>query len=129
MSDIGEHYCSACGEQHGGHARKDPDVEIARINAERDVEVARIQRGEAKAVVETSAEVELAVAEVEAEAAVAVAEATDAPAEDGSEDGNQAIIVEGPPAEPAEEEPEPTLEPKEENLPEPAASKSRGYWG
>jgi hypothetical protein len=37
--------------------------------------------------------------------------------------------VEGPPADDAGDDEEPTLEPKEEHLPEPAASKSHGYWG
>ena len=126
-------YCAECGTDHHAGERdnsgRSAEVRIAEINAKRDVEVARIQRGEARAVTETEAETAVAVTELETVAAVAVAEATDPPEPDSSEDGNQAIIVEGPPAEPAEDAEPDALAPKEEHLPDPAAKTSRGYWG
>ena len=132
MTEIGEHYCSACGTQHGGHTGKDAEVRIAEIQAKRDVEVARIQRGEVKAVTELEAETAIAVTELEAAAAVAVAEETDPVPEGDSEDGNQSIIVEGPPAEPAPDEPEPSIEPSQDVPPdhEPETKRKKSaYWG
>ena len=126
MPDLGEHFCSACGQTHGGEDRTSPEVEIARIQAERDVKIARMEYREAVEAGELKAENAIQVTELETAADVAVAEETEPPPADSSEDGNQSIIVEGPPAEPEEE---PSLEPKEEHLPEPAASKSHGYWG
>jgi hypothetical protein len=126
MAELGEHFCSACGQPHGAEERTSPEVEIARINAERDVKIARMEYREAVEAGELAAETAIEVTELETAADVAVAEETDPPEPDSSEDGNQSIIVEGPPAEPEEE---PSLEPKEEHLPEPTASKSRGYWG
>jgi hypothetical protein len=125
MSELSEHYCSACGQTHGGHARKDPDVEIARIQAERDVEVARINRGMEATLATIGAETAIETTELEAAAAVAIAEETGPPEAEPEED-TQAIIVEGPPAEPVPE-PEPTLEPKGDSLPTPAR-KHTGYW-
>jgi len=49
MSELSEHegthFCSACGQRHGGESRTDAEVKIARIQADRDIEVARIERG------------------------------------------------------------------------------------
>lgn len=129
MAEQGEHFCSACGEQHGGEQRTSPEVEIARINAKRDVEIARMEYREAQEGAVLAAETAIEVTELETAADIAVAEETEPPEPDSSEDGNQSIIVEGPPADDAGEAEPDTLEPKEEHLPEPAASKSRGYWG
>jgi hypothetical protein len=121
---IGPHYCSACGQQHGGGSRKDPDVEIARINAERDIRVAELARGEFKTT-PLEAETQIAVAEIEAGAAVAVAEELGSP--DEPEPETQAIVVEGPPAEPPEEPA--SIEPASDAPGEPPAPrKSHGYW-
>jgi hypothetical protein len=63
------HHCSACGDMHGGEHRENPEVAIARIQAERDVKVAELQRGEFDKT-ELEAETEIAVAEIEAAADV-----------------------------------------------------------
>ena len=122
-----EHFCSACGQEH--ITGKSPEVRIAEIQAERDVAIARMEYREAQDGAELAAETAIQVTELETAAEVAVAEETEPPPADSSEDGNQSIIVEGPPADDAGDDEEPTLEPKEEHLPEPAASKSHGYWG
>src|ERR1017187_957114 len=122
-----EHFCSACGQEP--ITGKSPGARMAEIKAERDVAIARMEYREAQDGAELAAETAIQVTELETAAEVAVAEETEPPPADSSEDGNQSIIVEGPPAEPAEEAEPDTLEPKEEHLPEPAASKSHGYWG
>lgn len=74
MADMMPHYCSACGETHGGATGKNPEIEIARINAERDIKVAEMNRGEFKptpAELETQTEI----AQINAEAEVGAAEA------------------------------------------------------
>src|SRR5208282_4340792 len=121
------HFCSACGEQHGG-SNVAPEVEIARIQAKRDVEVARIQRGEVVGEAKVEAETEIAVAELETSAAVVVAaELGDAASPEPEEPETQAIVVEGPPAEPIETEP--SIEPVESSMPEPKEpERKRGYW-
>jgi len=127
---MAEHFCSACGQEH--ITGKSPEVRIAEINAERDVQIARMEYREAQQLAAVEAETAVVVTELETAAEVAVAEETDPPAQDDGEDGNQAIIVEGPPAEPAEEEPAPTLEPKEEHLPDGEPEHKRkvsAYWG
>jgi len=63
------HHCSACGEVHGASPRTSPEVEIARIQAERDIRVAELSRGEFQKT-ELEAETEIAVAEIEAAADV-----------------------------------------------------------
>lgn len=76
MADV-PHYCSACGEIHGGTSRESEELKIAKLNAERDIRIAEIQRGETKiaaeaeiAATEVVADAQVEVAEVEAEAAV-----------------------------------------------------------
>lgn len=122
-----KHFCSACGEEHGG-SNVAPEVEIARIQAKRDIEVAKIERGMVRQEAELAAETEVAVTELETQAAVVVAaELGDGGQAEAEEPETQAIVVEGPPAE--LEEPEPTIEPAESSMPEPAEPKrSRGYW-
>jgi hypothetical protein len=66
---LAAHHCTGCGELHGGETRTSPEVEIARIQAERDVRVAELQRGEFQKT-ELEAETEIAVAEIDAAAAV-----------------------------------------------------------
>ncbi len=126
MTDTDAHYCSACGQQHGG-PDANAEVEIARIMAHRDVEVAKIERGEAKTVAEVAAETEIAVTELETAAAVEVAAETDAPAAEPEEPETTTILVDGPEAEPAEEAP--SMEPAEDSHSEPPEPRrSRGYW-
>ncbi len=54
MADV-PHYCSACGEIHGGGGEP-PEVKVARINADRDIEVARLARAEARQEIEAGVE-------------------------------------------------------------------------
>lgn len=78
MADVIPHFCTGTGCEglHGGHGQN-PDVQIARIQADRDVRVAEIQRGETKLAAEAEVEATEVVAEaqiaetaIEAEAAV-----------------------------------------------------------
>jgi hypothetical protein len=126
-----EHYCTGCGERHGGTHGKDAEVRIAEINAKRDIEVARIQRGETRLAVETAAGAELAVAEVQAEADVAVAAELAPALAEGAESGSEPLVLaDGPVAEPEPEPDAPSIEPAgETSSPPPAEKKSRGYWG
>jgi len=64
--DVVPHYCTGCGQMHGGEARENPEVAIARIQAERDVKVAQLSRTETT----TWAEADVATAEIAAEAQV-----------------------------------------------------------
>jgi hypothetical protein len=122
-----EHYCTGCGQLHGGRDLS-AEVKIAKINADRDVEVARIQRGEFQ-MTPLEAETTIAVTELEAAAAVEVAaELGDGQAPAAEEPETTAIVVEGPPAEPAEELP--SIEPGIGSS-EPPAAKSKSslsYW-
>jgi len=70
---LAAHHCTGCGELHGGESRTSPEVEIARIQADRDVRVAELARGEFQM---TELEADTAVAVAEIDAAAAVEEAT-----------------------------------------------------
>jgi hypothetical protein len=120
------HFCSACGEQHGG-SNVAPEVEIARIQAKRDVDVAKIERGALRTEAELAAETEVAVTELETGAAVEVAAELGAP--EPAEPETIPVIVDGTPAEP--EEPEPTIEPGDSSPPPPSAESRKSklsYW-
>ena len=126
MADV-QHYCSACGEIHGGNSREADEVRIAKINAERDIEVARIQRSEAKAAMDAETEQTEIVAEAEVESAVAEAIVTttilaenDQPPEPESEPAPEPVIVEAP--EPEEEVPAPAEVEHE------SPKHDKGYW-
>jgi hypothetical protein len=76
------HYCTGCGEMHGGGARESDELKIAKVMADRDIEVARIQRGEARQAIEAGqetaeleAKTEVEIAAIEAETGVVAAEA------------------------------------------------------
>ena len=131
MPEIGEHYCAACGEVHGGRGGKAPDVEIARIMADRDVEVARIARGETRQAVETGAETELAVAEVQAGADVAVAaEMAEGMAGAPAPEPDPLSLADGAIPDAAPEQEPPSIEPSPDSAPaEPSKRKNGGYWG
>ena len=67
MADVIPHFCTGTGcEALHGSGGQNPDVQIAKINADRDIEVARIGRTETK----TWAEADVAAAEVQAAAVV-----------------------------------------------------------
>ena len=127
MSDM-PHYCSACGQTHGGQAVTDPSIEIARINADRDIAVARLQARQARDGNETA----VAVAEVEGDAQVGAAEAVAEVI--AAETAPEPVIIEAP-----EPEPEPDLDELEESeppendgpaaTPPPATKKRKGWWG
>ena len=132
MADV-SHYCSACGEIHGGSSRESEEVKIAKINADRDVEVARLAHSAQR--VEAAAEV--AATEVVAEAAV---EQTAIEAEAAVEEA----VVENEVLEEIvnPEPPETTVVVQQESGPEedeeagtpaetthvPSESKSKGWW-
>jgi hypothetical protein len=127
---LGPHYCTGCGEMHGGKPPENPEVAIARLQAERDIEVARINRGEFQKT-ELEAETEIKVAEIEAGAEVATAEATaeTVAAVLGSSDGEEAppVVIEAPPEEIGPEEP--SIEPAGGNSGPPEPKKPKlSYW-
>lgn len=127
---IGEHFCTGCGERHGGSHGKDAEVRIAEIQAKRDIEVAKIERGVIRQETEVAAETEIATTEIEAEAAVAVAaEIGSGASEAEQEPETTAIVVEGPPAD--EPEPQASIEPAESTAPEPGEPERKrlSYWG
>lgn len=74
MADV-PHYCTGCGEVHGGGSGDSPDVKIAKINADRDIEVARIQRSEARQAIEAETEQTETIAAAEVEQTAIEAEA------------------------------------------------------
>lgn len=125
------HYCTGCGDMHGGEVRESPEVAIARIEADRAVKVARITAHQDENWNETRVEV----AGIEGAAEVASAEATAevvgeiiAAGSGAGDEEEPAVVVEAPPAETPEEEP--SIEPKDESSGEPPAPKKPGlsYW-
>lgn len=126
-------FCESCGTGHeceaGGEGRTDPAVEIARINAKRDVEIARMEYREALELAAVEADTAVVVTEMETAADIAVAEETEPPVlPDSSDDGNQSIIVEGPPAEDAPEDAPPPAEGSEPPAPGKHKASGIGMW-
>jgi len=122
------HFCTGCGQQHGGHSGESDEVKIARINRDADVEIAKISRSEARQAIEAETEQTGIVADATVEAAVVEAEVLgDIVAPDPEP---VPVVVEtdpGPESIP-EPEPEPAPEPPEiESAPE--EEKSGGWWG
>lgn len=124
-------FCPDCGTPHEceGQAAAGPvpEVEIARINAERDKYVARVSARMQRDELETAEDI----AETQAEASivgdVAAAEIIAAEAEAGAaEETGEPIVIEVPDApaepEPAAEEP-PVIEPTT-----PKGKRGGGYW-
>lgn len=127
MADM-PHYCSACGEVHGGHSGETEAIKIAKINADRDIEVARIARSETRqeleaATEQTAIEAEAQVAEAVVEAAVLEEIVTPEPQaapELEPETEPEVIVADAPESDdvPPPPESEPAKEPKS----------SGGYW-
>ena len=119
--ETGEHFCTGCGQPHGGEHRADPGVEIARIQAERDVKIAQLEYRQDQEAGILAAETAVEVTELETEAELVEAVAT---AETLAE-------AAGPPeAEPApvtiEAAPEPEPEAEEVTPPPPAEHSGSG---
>lgn len=116
MADV-PHYCSACGEVHGGGSGETEAVKIAKINAEtekhradRELDIARLARAEARQAIEAETEQTETIAEAEVEQTAIEAEAIVEAGISGTEP--EVPVVEAPvvveaPEEPAEEIPAP----------------------
>lgn len=124
-------YCPDCGTGHECEGQAGtgpaPEVEIARINADRDKYVARVSARMNREELETAEDI----AETEAEASIIgdVASAqiiASEPAGETAEATGEPIVIEAPAA---ETEPEPSTEepPVIESAP-PKESKRGGYW-
>lgn len=127
MADI-PHYCAACGEIHGGGG-KNPEVEIARINADAQVKMAELARSE------TRTEVDGAIEQTEIAATAAVDEAVvrDAVLTElatPEPEPEPVVIVSNEADAGAEAEPEPEAEPPEADAVAPASmsGKSGNPW-
>lgn len=126
------HTCTDCGllHDHEGTPTANPEVEIARIQADRDVRVAELQRGEFNKT-ELEAETEIKVAEIEAAAAVDEATVKADVLDDiltppePEPDPEPVVIVDDPEAAEPEED---TGPPEIEVAPPGAAKKSNPWW-
>ena len=125
MADV-PHYCSACGEIHGGHSGETEAIKIAKIEADRDIEVARLARAEARQEIEAGVEE----TKIEAAAAVDAAVVESQVIEELATPEPAAIIApQGDPA-PVTEVPEAVSEPESppESEPVSSGSKGGGWW-
>ncbi|MCW2903115.1 MAG: hypothetical protein JWO67_5380 [Streptosporangiaceae bacterium] len=121
MEGQAPHYCTGCGEIHGAKHQTPPEVEIARIQAERDIRVAELGRTETKMAVEGQlAETEI-VAEATVDEAVVKAEVLDELMAPEPEPEPVVVVADETGGEPAEEIPD--AEPPET---EPASAGSKG---
>lgn len=129
------HNCSECGLVHDhGAPQVNPEVEIARINAENSLKIAQLAARAEKHVAEVEAEADVEVIEVQADAlvesAVVVAESeAEAAAEaDAEAEGAQPVIVvqDNTDEAPAMEEPPDFEESGHESAPR---KKGLGMWG
>lgn len=95
-------YCPDCGTGHDCEVepgtRTDPQVEIARINADRDVAVAKLSARQDKDWNETRVEVAEVEAAAQVESAVAEAEIVGAALESGIEEQPKPVIIDAPTA-------------------------------
>ena len=93
-------YCPDCGTGHDcedeAEGRPNPDVEIARINAERDVAVAKLAARQEREALETVEEVAEIQADAEVESAVAEAEVVAAAIEGGAVPPPEPIVIDAP---------------------------------
>ena len=125
------HNCPDCGLVHEVTVPvQNPEVEIARINAESALAIARLQARTDRHAVETIAEAEQDIAETELETAVAEAEVVGAAIEAGMEPPEAEPIVITDPA-PAEPEEDPLDMPDTDEAPSSRGSAKRGLgmWG
>lgn len=125
-------YCPDCGTSHECEAqaqgREDPQVAIARINAERDMAIAKItarqeqqwnESREAIAEIEADTAAEVAVAEAEVLGAILATE--------GGDGEGDPVIIDAPPVDAGDPEPDAGDLPPVEGSPVPApVRKSRG---
>jgi hypothetical protein len=120
------HYCSACGESHGGRQGESDEVKVAKINADRDIEVARLARAEARQEIEAEIEQTEIIADAAVEEAVVEAAVLDDilnPEPEAAAEP-EPTVVEIPDA-----EPEPETVPGPAELEEgPAETKKTGVW-
>jgi hypothetical protein len=128
----GSHYCSACGQVHGGQDQA-AEVAIAKINADRDVRVAEIQRAEVRHAATLGAETQIAVAEISAAAGVeetaALAEGIAEAADAGAVEAPVITDVPVPDAEPEVQSITERDEDDGDDMPPPAETRSRlRYW-
>lgn len=96
-------YCADCGTGHECEAatesRTNPEVEIARINADRDVAVARLAARSVRDELETAETIAETEADAAVESAVAEAEVVAAAIEGGVAPAPEPVIVDAPPVE------------------------------
>lgn len=127
-------YCADCGTGHEceaetAHSGQPPEVEIARINADRDKYVARVQARIAREELDAAEDIAKTEADAEVGAAVAEAAVVAAVIESGTEsDPETPPVIAGAP----DPEPEPEVEPPPvADVPEPRerrASRGLGLW-
>lgn len=123
-------YCADCGTGHECEAESrsgpNPDIEIARINADRDKYVARVTARMARDELDTAEDIAETQAEAEIESAAAEAEIVAAAVEAGiePEPEPEPVIVQEVAAEPEEEMP-----PREDHHMPSAPAKPRSYFG
>lgn len=134
MSEIqtepgGLHYCSACGQRHGGDDMG-AAVKIAKIEADARVRIAEIERGETLRAMETAAETAIVVTELETAAGVEEAAAlADGIADSGSE--AEPLVISDVPAPDIDQDVSATIEPREDDDGAPPAAErktSLSYW-
>jgi hypothetical protein len=126
-------FCPDCGAGHecaaGTGERTNPEVEIARINAERDVSVARLAARQDKDWNETRIEVAAIEAEAGVEAAATEAEIVGAAIEAGIAPEPEPVIIDAPTAI-ADDAPDDAPPPAEGSPPPPPAKHATrlGAW-
>lgn len=124
------HQCPECGLAHMSTERpSNPDVEIARINAESAYKIAQLQARTDRHAVDTLAEAELDVAEAQADADVAQAEVIGEAVAAGAEPEEIPVILDEP--EPEPEVTDETMPPDVEDVPSHRGEHKRGLgmWG
>jgi hypothetical protein len=128
---LGPHYCSACGDLHGGEQRESDAVRIAEIHRLEAVELARINRGGYAREAELEAETMVEVATIQASAGVEeTAALADGIASSGGPDDVPAII--DTPLPDAEPEVQASIQPRDDvddgAPPDEPKSSSFSYW-
>jgi hypothetical protein len=126
------HTCTDCGLVHDHVVpQTNPDVEIARINAESAFKIASLQSRADKHVAEVQAEADVDVAEAQADAIVEALAVEEEPAEEAAVDAPPApmAIIQDTDVEPESEvAPPPEHEEGAEHESKPRKSKGLGLW-